>query len=65
MPSALKRGMVSELWGPHTVLSASKNFISFLSGKDRILSAFLLSHESFMPLSLVWTVLHMFEYASY
>ena len=33
-------GIVSELWGPHTVLIASKNFfVSFLSAKDWISSA--------------------------
>ena len=42
---------------PRIVLSASKN-ISFLSVKDWILSAFLLSQESCMSLSLVCTVLH-------
>ena len=38
---ALRSGMVPELWGPYIVLSASKNFfISFLSAKDWISSAF-------------------------
>ena len=60
VPSALRSGEVPELWGPYTVLSASKNFfMSFLSVKDWISSAFFLSQESFMSLSLVWTVLHV------
>ena len=49
MPSALRSGVGPELWGPYIVLSASKNFfISFLSAKDWISSAFLLSQESCM-----------------
>ena len=41
VPSALRSGVVPELWGPYTVLSASKNFfMSFLSAKDWISSAF-------------------------
>ena len=36
VPSALRSGVVPELCGPYTVLSASKNFISFLSAKDWI-----------------------------
>ena len=49
-----KEWVVPELWGPFTVLSASKNFfISFLSAKDWISSAFFLSQESCMSLSLV------------
>ena len=41
VPSALRSGVVSELWGPYTVLSASKNFLmSFLSAKDWISSTF-------------------------
>ena len=33
--SALRSGVIPELWGPYTVLSASKNvFMSFLSAKD-------------------------------
>ena len=62
VPSALRSGVVPELWGPYIVLSASKNFfISYLSAKDWISLAFLLSQESCMSLSLVCTVLHMFE----
>ena len=61
VPSALRSGVVPELWGPYIVLSALKNFISFLSAKDWISSAFLLSQESCISLSLVCTVLHMFE----
>ena len=58
----IKSGVVPELWGPYIVLSASKNFyISCLSAKDWISSAFLLSQESCMSLSLVCAVLHMFE----
>ena len=35
VPFALRSGVIPELWGPHIVLSASKNFfISFLSAKD-------------------------------
>ena len=60
--AALRSRVVPELWGPYTVLSASKNFfISFVSAKDCISSAFLLIQEYCMSLSLVWTVLHMFE----
>ena len=41
VPSALRGGVVTELWGPYTVLSASKNiFMSFLSAIDWISSAF-------------------------
>ena len=62
---ALGRRVVPELWGPLTVFRASKNiFISFLSAKDCIASALLLSQESCISLSLVWTVLHIFEYAA-
>ena len=62
VPSALRSGVVPELWGPYIVLSASKNFfISFLSAKDWISSAFVLSQVPCMSLSLVCTVLHMFE----
>ena len=44
IPSALRSGVVPELWGPYTVLSASKNFfMSFLSAKDWISSAFFFS----------------------
>ena len=54
VPSALRSGVVPELWGPYTVLSASKNFfMSFLSAKDWISLAFFLSQESCMSLSLV------------
>ena len=57
VPSALRSGVVHELWGPYIVLSASKNFfISFLSANDWISSAFLFSQESCMSLSLGWTV---------
>ena len=59
VPSALRSGVVPELWGPYTVLSASKNFfMSFLSAKDWISSAFFLSQESCMPLSLVGTIFY-------
>ena len=62
VPSALRSGVVPQLWGPYIVWSVSKNFfISFLAAKDRISSAFWLSQESCMSLSLVCTVLHMFE----
>ena len=41
VPSALRSRVAPELWGPYTVLSASKNFfISFLSAKDWISSDF-------------------------
>ena len=37
VPSALRSGVVPELWGPYSVLSASKNFfMSFMSAKDWI-----------------------------
>ena len=62
VPSALGSVVDPELWGPYTVLSASKNFfISFLSAKDWISSDFLLSQEYCRCLSQVWTVFHMFE----
>ena len=62
VPSALRSGVVPELWGQYIVLSASKNFfIFFLSAKDWISLAFLLNQESCMSLSPVWSVLHMFE----
>ena len=37
----------------------------FLSAKDWISSAWLLSQESCISLSLVWTVLHIFEFAAF
>ena len=49
-PSALRSGVVLELWGPYTVLSASKSFfMSFLSAKDWVSSAFFLNQESCLP----------------
>ena len=41
VPSVLRSGILPELWGPYTVLSASKKcFVSFLSAKNWISSAF-------------------------
>ena len=61
VPFALRSWVVPELCVPYTVLSTKNSFRSFLSAKDWISSAFLLSKEYCMSLSLIWTVLHMFE----
>ena len=50
----------SVLFGPYIVFRMFWNFfMSFLSAKDWISSAFLLRQESCMSLSLLWTVLQM------
>ena len=66
VPSALRRGVVPELWGHKLSLwhQRTSSYPSFLSAKDWISSALLLSQESCISLSLVWTVLHIFEYAT-
>ena len=64
LPSALSSGVVPELFG-HKPFLSWRFFMSFLSSKDWISSAFLLIQKSCMSLSLLWTVLQTLLYADY